>query len=311
MADQSHGLPQSRTVHGALVAATERLQRSGSESARLDAELLLGHVLGVERSALVAHPEALLGQGQVDRFQNLLDRRADGEPVAYIRGLKEFYGAALMVDRRVLIPRPETEALVDLALQHIRTAMTAAPRPPGAGPYLVWDVGTGSAAITVALGRELRRRRYGDAVRFHASDVSAEAMSVATVNVVSHGLADIVTFAQGDLCDALPSPRPVDLLVANLPYIPADVVPGLPVAASFEPRLALDGGADGLALIRRLLPQLPLALAPRGTAFLEIGSEQADAVTGAVAAQLPDWTCRLHPDLGGRPRVAELGRPGA
>ena len=133
-------------------------------------------------------------------------------------------------------------------------------------------MGTGSGAIVVAIGRELRKRRYGDAVRFHMSDVSGEAMAVATINVVSHGLADLATFAEGDLCDALPSPLPVDLLVANLPYVPSDVVPGLPVAASFEPRMALDGGLDGLDVIRRLLPQLPGAVAPGGAAMIEIGT---------------------------------------
>lgn len=300
--------PDPRTVREAIGQATQRLQESGSETPRLDAELLLGHVLGVERSALAAHPEAPLGQGHVKSLQSYVARRELGEPVAYIRGLKEFYGAALVVDRRVLIPRPETETLVDLALERVRREMTSTPRPAGAAPYLVWDVGTGSGAIAVALGRELRKLRYGDAVHFHVSDVSAEAMAVATINVVSHGLADLTTFAEGDLCDALPSPRPVDLLVANLPYIPVDVVPALPIAASFEPSLALDGGDDGLAVIRRLLPQLPLAVAHGGAAMLEIGSDQAEAIVAAVAVELPHWTCRTYPDLGGRPRVAVVER---
>ena len=300
--------PSRPTVLSALGEATERLRKSGSETPRLDAELLLGHILGVERSALAAHPEAPLGQGHVESLESLLTRRSGGEPVAYIRGLKEFYGAALVVDGRVLIPRPETESLVELALERIRRDLTSAPRPAGAEPYLVWDVGTGSGAIAVALGRELRRRRYGDAVRYHVSDISPEALSVATINIVSHGLADLVTFASGDLCDALPSPRPVDLLVANLPYIPAGSVPELPVAASFEPLVSLDGGSDGLEVIRRLLPQLPLALAPDGSALLEIGSDQSDAMTQAAAELLPRWSCRVHPDLGGRPRVAVLER---
>lgn len=299
------------TVREALVFATTRLHESGSETPRLDAELLLGHVLGVERSALAAHPEAPLGHGQVSTFAAALARRTDGEPVAYIRHLKEFYGAAIVVDQRVLIPRPETEALVGLALERIRHDMTASPRPGGAAPYRVWDVGTGSGAIVVALGRELRKRRYGDTVRFHASDVSAAAMEVATINLVAHGLADLVTFAQGDLCDALPSPTPVDLLVANLPYVPSTSIPLLPVAASFEPALALDGGADGLDVVRRLLPQLPSAVAAHGAVLLEIGSDQPEAVASAVEERLPGWRCRIHPDLAGRPRVAQLERSGA
>jgi release factor glutamine methyltransferase len=304
--DGSASLP--RTVREATGLGTARLQESGSETPRLDAELLLGHILGVERSALAAHPEAPLGRGQAEAFEAFLLRRSSGEPVAYIRGLKEFYGAALVVDRRVLIPRPETETIIELALERIRSALTSSPRPAKAAPYLVWDVGTGSGAIAVAIGRELRRRRYGDAVRFHLSDLSEEAMAVATINVVAHGLADLVTFAEGDLCDALPSPRPVDLLVANLPYIPAGIVPELPIAASFEPVVALDGGPDGLAHIRRLLPQLPAAVALGGAAMLEIGSDQADALAVAVEGSLPHWSCRVYPDLGGHPRVVVLER---
>jgi release factor glutamine methyltransferase len=160
----------------------------------------------------------------------------------------------------------------------------------------------------VALGEQLRRRRYGDAVRFHLSDVSAEAMEVATINAVAHGLADLFTFGIGDLLDALPSPRPVDLLVANLPYIPSAEVPHLPVAASFEPVVALDGGSDGLAVIRRLLPGLPGALTRGGVALLEIGADQPDALQEAVATLLPHWSCRVHADLGGSPRVAQIAR---
>jgi release factor glutamine methyltransferase len=292
-----------------LATATERLEASGSETARLDAEVLLAHVLNVDRSALAAHPETVLSSGQLDRFGCDVQRREQGEPVAYIRGLKEFYGAAISVDRRVLIPRPETETLVELALARITADLTGAPREPGAEPYLVWDLGTGSGAIGIAIAGELRRRRYGEAVRFFVSDISGDARDLATVNVVSHGLAHLFVFAEGDLLDVAPTPSgPVDLLTANLPYIPAGDIDGLPVAASFEPRSALDGGPDGLELIRRLLPSLPGALAPRALALLEIGADQAEAV-GTIAAQLlPEWSCTVHDDLGGRPRVAALAR---
>jgi release factor glutamine methyltransferase len=300
----------SRSVGEALVGASTRLHDAGSESARLDAEVLLGHVLGVERSTLAAHPEAALGIAQADAFERCLERRARGEPVAYIRGLKEFWGAALIVDERVLIPRPETEALVELAVAQVRTQLTSAPRDRSAAPFLVWDVGTGSGAIPVAMGLELRRRRYGDAVRFIASDVSADALAVATINIVSHGLADLVDIRQADLADATLTSRPVDLLTANLPYIPTADIGGLPVAASFEPRVALDGGPDGLRLLSRLLAQLPSVLAAEGVAFLEIGSDQGPAVEAAVAELLPGWRCRIHPDLGGRPRVARLDSAG-
>jgi release factor glutamine methyltransferase len=212
----------------------------------------------------------------------------------------------------VLIPRPETETLVDLALERITTALTSGGRDARSEPFLVWDVGTGSGAIAVALASTLRRRRYGEAVRFHLSDVSPEALAVAVENAVSHGVADLMDFESGDLVspDARPSRR-VDLLVANLPYVPGPMVPDLPVAASFEPVLALDGGEDGLTLLRRLLPGLPGVLVPRATALLEVGADHADRVQAAVAAELPGWSCSIRPDLSGVPRVADIGSPDA
>lgn len=300
-----------QTVGAALARATARLQESGSETARLDAEVLLGFVLGVDRSALAAHPEAPLSSGHVEAFESSLDRRARGEPVAYIRGLKEFYGSAISVDARVLIPRPETETLVALAVERVRSDLTGSPQRTDVDPYLIWDVGTGSGAVAVAIAIELRRRRYGNAVRFHVSDVSTDAVDVATINVVSHGLADLFTITTGDLVDTVPSPRPVDLLVANLPYIPSGSMAGLPVAASYEPAGALDGGSDGLAVIRRLLPQLPGAVARGGTVLLEVGGDQGEAMVRCVAESLPDWACSIHPDLSGSPRVAQLDRADA
>lgn len=300
------------SVAAVLADATSRLAAAGSESARLDAELLLGYVLGIERTALLAHPDAPVGTGQLESFESLVERRASGEPVAYIRGFKEFYGTAIVVDERVLIPRPESETLVELALERVAHDMTATPRSRDAEPYLVWDMGTGSGAIAIAIAVELRRRGYGDAVRFHVSDVSEDALAVAVVNAASHGVADLMVFASGDLTQVEPSPAgAVDLLVANLPYVPSATIPGLPVAASFEPRVALDGGEDGLDPIRRLLPRLDGVLAVTGAALLEIGTDQAEALRVAIASDLPDWTATIKDDLGGDPRVAQLERPGA
>jgi release factor glutamine methyltransferase len=212
----------------------------------------------------------------------------------------------------VLIPRPETETLVELALARITEDLTGAPRPDSAEPYLVWDIGTGSGAIPVAIAIELRRRRYGDAVHFHVSDISGDARDVATVNVVSHGVAHLFTFSEGDLTDvAPPPPWPVDLLLANLPYIPSGLMPELPVAASFEPAGALDGGPDGLDVVRRLLAALPEVLAPGGAALLEIGGDQAELAQAAAASALPGWECTIHDDLAGSPRVVRLDRPDA
>jgi release factor glutamine methyltransferase len=305
-------LPRRATVGGAVADATTRLVAAGSESARLDAEVLLGHVLGVDRASLAAYPEAPLGDGHATLYRTLVDRRATGEPVAYIRELKEFHGVALHVDPRVLIPRPETEVLVDIAIERIAAALTSGGRDARAGPYHVWDVGTGSGAVAVAIASALRRRRYGEAVRFHLSDLSADALAVAVENAVSHGVADLMDFARGDLTSTEVTPgRPVELLVANLPYVPSAVLPTLPVAASFEPTLALDGGEDGLEVIRRLLPSLPEVLAPEAAALLEIGSDQAEAVSREVGRSLPGWACAIRPDLSGAARVVIVERADA
>jgi release factor glutamine methyltransferase len=299
--------PASPTIGQLLTEATGRLRESGSQSARLDAELLLGHTLGMARAGLLAHPELAVPQAQADAFHDAVDRRAQGEPVAYLRGIKEFYGLAFSVDPRALIPRPETELLVELALGRLRERLTGRPRPPGSAPLQVWDIGTGSGAIAVSVAVESRRRGYASEVRILATDVSLDALQVATENAVGHGVADIVELSVVDLLEVEDRP-PADLLLANLPYIPSSVVPTLPVAASFEPRLALDGGSDGLAMVRRLLAGLPGVMAADGQALLEIGSDQPDALAEGVQTELPGWQMELHHDLAGLPRVAELRR---
>lgn len=293
------------TIGELLRSGTLRLRESGSQSARLDAELLLGQVLRVDRATLLAHPELPVGAGPAAAFETGVGQRVTGEPVAYIRGMKEFYGIALTVDPRALIPRPETELLVDLGLERLRAVLSAAPRSAGSPPLRIWDVGTGSGAVCIALAVECRRRGYGTDVHLTATDISVDALALAMENAVGHGVADMIDFGQADLLQ-LPDAPTVDLLLANLPYIPTAVVPQLPVAASFEPRIALDGGPDGLAVVRRLLAELPAALATSGIALLEIGAEQAEAFTAAAAESLAGWSVVIHPDLSGQPRVAGL-----
>lgn len=305
------GSPLGTSVGTLLRDATQRLRDAGSESPRLDAELLLGHVLGIGRATLLAGPEAPVGSGQQETFAAFVGRRAQGEPVAYIRGLKEFFGIALAVDRRALIPRPETELLVGLALERLGWLLTAAPRPAGSPPLLIWDVGTGSGAISVAIAVESRRRGYSADVRLRASDASAEALALAVENAVAHGVADMIDFTPADLTrvEGIDQPEPADLLLANLPYVPSDTVPRLPVAASFEPSGALDGGPDGLDIVRRLLDELPGSLRRGGAALIEFGADQEAPLREAVAAALPGWFLAIHADLSNRPRVAELRFP--
>ena len=294
------------TVAELLIEGQARLRESGSESARLDAELLLGHVLGLDRTALIAHPSVPVGDSAALEYRAAVVRREAGEPVAYIRGLKEFYGLAFAVDARALIPRPESERLVELAEAEIRGRLTSAPRSRGSRPIEVVDIGTGSGAIIVALAVALRRRSMLDEVRLLATDVSSDAIGLARENAVAHAVADRIDFAVADLLPG--AVGPFDVLLANLPYVRSDVVPTLPRATSFEPRLALDGGTDGLSVIGRLLDRLDGDLAPDGVALLEIGGDQGDDVLAEVERRLEGWSCRVELDLARLPRVARVER---
>lgn len=292
------------TTRELLDAGIERLRVAGSESPRLDAQLLLAHVNGVDRTAILAHPDALVGTGPAAAYEALLGRRAAGEPVAYLRGIKEFHGLAFAVDARALIPRPETERLVDLALEKVmrRLTMGGARR---SGVVRIVDVGTGSGAIAVALAVGLRARRVpADEVTILAVDVSAAALDLARENAVGHGVGDRLAFDVADLLP--PDPPPFDLVLANLPYVRSDAMTRLPAATIFEPVLALDGGPDGLSVIGRLLDRLPGVLGSDGVALLEIGADQEAGITDLVTARLPGWTCAIERDLAGLPRVARL-----
>ena len=294
------------TVRELLEAGIVRLRESGSETARLDAELLLGHALDADRTAVIAHTDAAVGDGAAERFRGLVDRRAAGEPVAYIRGIKEFHGLAFGVDERALIPRPETERLVELAEMEVVRRLVGAPRPIGGPKLRVIDVGVGSGAVAVTLAVLLRRRGMLDEVELAATDVSAAALELARENAVAHAVADRIWFETADLLPGSET-TPFDVVVANLPYVRSDAIPNLPVAASFEPRLALDGGPDGLALIGRLLDQLDRGLAEEGVALLEIGGDQ-ETELRALVAERGRWSCEVERDLGGLPRVAVLRR---
>jgi release factor glutamine methyltransferase len=294
------------TVGELLNSGTARLRASGSESARLDAELLLGWAIGAGRTTVIAHPNAPVGADAAATYEAAVTRREKGEPVAYLRGIKEFYGLAFATDPRALIPRPETEILVEAAEREVARRLISEPRPAGTPNLRVVDVGTGSGAIAIALATSLRRRRMLPEVMLLAIDSSAAALSLARENAVAHAVADTISFVEGDLLS--PGEAPFDLILANLPYIPSRDVDGLPVAASFEPRVALDGGPDGLDLVRRLLAALPGALTPSGTALLEIGFDQGPAVEAEVARLSGTWMCRVQADLSGCPRLAWVER---
>jgi release factor glutamine methyltransferase len=293
-----------------IEAGTERLRAAGSETPRLDSELLLAFAIGVDRTAVTAHGEAPVGADAEAAYLDLIARREAGEPVAYLRGIKEFHGIALSVDDRALIPRPETELLVDRAIVEIMAVLTGG--AARLGPLRVVDVGTGSGAVAVALAVALRKRGVPPTdVEISAVDLSPEALDLARENAVGHGVGDRLVFETADLLPPDARSRPFDLVVANLPYVRTaelDELVARRVSPAFEPRLAFDGGADGLAVIARLLDQLGWGLAAGGTAVLEIGSDQGPDMRALGEARLPGWSCDIVPDLADWPRVAVLRR---
>jgi release factor glutamine methyltransferase len=295
------------TVSELLTLGMGRLLAAGSETARLDAEVLLAHILGIDRTGVLAHPEAPVGDGLAAQFREALERREAGEPVAYIRGVKEFHSLAFAADARALIPRPETELLVDLAELEVARRLLAAPRPVGTAPVRVVDVGTGGGAVIVTLAVILDRLGMLGEVDLLATDSDADALQLARENAVGHAMGDRIRF---EVADLLPGElvQHWDVVLANLPYVRTDAIAGLPRAASFEPRGALDGGSDGLVTIGRLLDLLPGSLVHDGIAFIEIGADQADAMTAAVAERLHGWLCSIETDLAGLPRVARVMR---
>jgi len=280
-----------RTWGDARIAATARLRSAPDpHTAALDADVLLAHVLGVGKEALYAHPERELSPAEDAGFQALVERRGRGEPVAYLRGFKEFYGLRFRVDPRVLIPRPETEVLVDAARERI-----------GGRPLRVVDVGTGSGAIAVAIAAHEHR------VRVIATDSSRDALLVALANALANGVADRVEFRQGDLL--APVTERVDLVCANLPYLREDTVKdwvGERSSLAFEPREAVVAGPDGLGLIQRCIADLPRVLAPDGAALFECDPPQVAAITDMLVRV--DLRTRALPDLTGAERVVVAER---
>lgn len=275
----------------ARAAATTRLRSAPDPgTAALDADVLLAHVLGVGKEALFAHPERRLSAAEDGRFQALLDRRSRGEPVAYLRGFKEFYGLRFRVDPRVLIPRPETEVLVDAARELIAgRAVTVA------------DVGTGSGAIAVAIAAHEHN------VRVIATDSSRAALAVAESNALSCGVADRVEFRHGDLL--APITERVDIVCANLPYLPdasVDKWVGERSSLAFEPREAVLAGADGLSIIGRCIDDLLRVLAPKGAAMFECDPPQVVAVTERL--ERSGLRARVLRDLAGADRVVVAER---
>jgi release factor glutamine methyltransferase len=256
-----------------------------SELAHPDASLLLAHVLRRNRAWLVSHADARLSEEEAARFHALSLRRREGVPVAYLLGIAEFYGHKFSVNEHVLVPRPETEHLVDEAISFID------------GPMRVLDVGTGSGAIACAIAAET------DAV-VDATDASLPATELATENARRLGVSGRCCFYHGDLVEPVRQKR-YDVVVANLPYIPTGDLPQPPDPVSFEPRLATDGGPDGLSVYRRLIPALPGLINEGGMVLVEAAPPTINSLAEMLRSTFPYFTISIAKDYSGLDRYVK------
>ncbi len=285
-------------VKEALGWGVKVLQQGEVEEPRIEAEILLRHSLTISRAQLYTEWDGFFPQESQRSFVELIERRLGGEPTAYLTGHREFYGFDLLVDPRVLIPRPESELLVELALKYLEDIAAKST------PFTAADIGTGSGALAVALAKHF------PAALVYATDISPGALVVASINCHRHGVADRVLLLQGDLLDPLPGP--VDLLVSNPPYVTQAEMHALPrEIREHEPAVALDGGRDGLEVVRRLLPQALGRLKPGGALFMEMGHNQASKVRHLARALFPSARVELAKDLSGVQRVLAVYDPAA
>jgi len=280
------------TLKQALSQARAILTTHRIEDAPFECELLLRHAIQISRVQLYLDLNRELSPKQEKTFWHLIQRRLNGEPTAYITGNREFYGSNFYVDSRVLIPRPESEMLVEMTLNlaQSRTVSTIA------------EIGTGCGAIAISLAINLPQ------AKIYATDISASALAVALLNCQEHKVANRIYLLQGDMLD--PLPEPVDLIVANLPYVKEPELPAIS-PANFEPQLALNGGPDGLEKIRQLCQQVSNKLRPEACLFIEIGQGQSTAVTTSLHNLFPSAKIEVTPDLSGIDRVVSLALPTA
>ncbi len=282
------------TVRQALREATASLSDAGIESACLDAELLLAEALGLDRSKLYLHYEAPLETRAEERFRSLLARRVDGEPAAYITGRREFWSLDFLVTPAVLVPRPETERLVEVAVGLFEAESQISDRK-----FQILDLGTGSGAISISLAKEIANAEVW------ATDVSSDALGIARANARRHGVEEKIQFLHGDLFEPVSARAEIfDLIVSNPPYVRSDEIDALPRdVRDFEPRIALDGGADGLDCYRRIIPGALRYLSDGGFLALEIGAEMGLEVA-RLFVQADGYTPpRRYRDYAGRDRI--------
>ncbi|WPB73876.1 peptide chain release factor N(5)-glutamine methyltransferase [Archangium violaceum] len=275
------------TVRKILTWTTQHFEKRGVDAPRLTTEVLLAHALKTTRVRLYVDLDRPLEKTELATFRALIERRMAGEPTQYLTGVREFYNRPFKVDARVLIPRPETELLVEAALHQL----------PKDGPGLALDVCTGSGCIAISLAAERPQATV------MATDLSADACALARENAQALGVAERVTVLQGNLYAPLPPDARFDVVVSNPPYIATAEIPTLSAEVRREPHMALDGGPDGLVLIRKVIEGARRVLKPGGLLAMEIGETQGDAVKALLQAAGYD-DARVEKDLERRDRLA-------
>lgn len=275
------------TLKQALSRAREILTANNIEDAPLECELLLRHTLKISRTQLYLDLNRELSPKHEETFCHLIERRLNGEPTAYITRHREFYGLDFYVDSRVLIPRPESEILVEKALNQAQNRSIST----------IAEIGTGCGAIAISLALNLPQ------AKIYATDVSASALEVALFNCQKYGVTNRICLLQGDMLD--PVPEPVDLIIANLPYVKESELP-LMYSVNFEPRLALNGGSNGLEKVFQLCRRVSDKLQTDGCLLLEIGQGQGRAVTTFLHDLFPSARIEITPDLSGIDRVVSV-----
>jgi release factor glutamine methyltransferase len=277
----------------ALQSATQTLRRAGIADAPVEVELLLGHVLGMSKTQLYTEPEKVLTLAETKHLRRLVQRRLDHEPAAYILGHCEFYGIDFCIDCHTFIPRPETELLVEKAVELAHCISQLGKR------ITIADIGTGCGAIAISLALALPQ------AKIYVTDISVSALRVAKMNCRRHAVSSQVELLQGNLLE--PLSQPVDMIVANLPYIKDCEFTDLsPEVMNFEPTTALAGGEDGLDKIQQILEQMPGKLNYGGCFLLEIGQGQGEVVTSLIKGYFPEVSIELISDLGGIERVVKV-----
>jgi release factor glutamine methyltransferase len=284
--------PNPQTIGATLALGTSKLAMA-SDSPRPDASILLAFALQCDREWLISHGDSFLTQAQSEKFAAFCEKRAQGVPIAYITGFAGFYGREFFVNDSVLVPRPETEHLVEAALAHLHGQI---------GPKVL-DIGVGSGAIACTIAAEVP-----DAV-VDGTDASEAALKVAEHNARRLNVHGRCTFYLADVVDANGTKR-YDVVLANLPYIPSTQIPRIPDPVGYEPVIALDGGEDGLGHYRRLLPSAPQLLRPGGLLLMEAAPPTIGALAALTREALPDARVEVRQDYGGRDRYVWVGDGG-